>query len=61
MQAVSNVVATGSWLTFGAATINAYQRGLISVFTSILAVALLFAGAAGGSFLTARWCPDEQP
>ncbi|WBL81609.1 hypothetical protein I3J27_14745 [Bradyrhizobium xenonodulans] len=61
VQAVSNFVATGCWLTFGSAAMNAHERGLISLFTSILAVAFLFAGAAGGSHLIARWCPDEQP
>lgn len=60
VQAVSNIVATGCWLTFGTAAIAAYERGLISLSTSILAVALMFAGAAGGSALIARWCPDEQ-
>ena len=61
VQAVSNFVATGCWLTFGTAVMSAFEHGLISVFTSILAVAFLFAGVAGGSFLITRWCPDEQP
>jgi len=61
MQAAANFVTSGCWLTFGSAAMNAHQRGLISWPTSILAVALMFAGAAGGQFLIARWCPDEQP
>ncbi len=61
LQVVWNVVATGGWLTFGSAAMNAHERGLISMPTSILAVASLFATVAGGSFLIGRWCPDEQP
>ena len=61
LHAVAKVVTTGCWLTFGTAAMNAHERGLISVFTSILAVAFVFAAAAGGSLLIARWCPDEQP
>jgi hypothetical protein len=34
---------------------------LISLPVSILAVAFILTGAAGSSFLIARWCPDEQP
>lgn len=60
VQVVSNVVATGGWLTFGTAAMNAHERGLISMSTTILAVASLFAAVAGGSFLIGRWCPDEQ-
>ncbi|WP_375309679.1 hypothetical protein WHZ77_20955 [Bradyrhizobium sp. A5] len=60
LQAVANVVATGSWLTLGLAAINAHERGLISVFTSVLVMAFLFAGAAGASSLSARWCPDKR-
>lgn len=60
VQAVSNLVASGCWLTFGTAAINAFERGLISLRMSVLAVALLFAAVAGGSFLVARWCPDQQ-
>ncbi|MBB4370309.1 hypothetical protein GGD63_003104 [Bradyrhizobium sp. cir1] len=60
VQAVSHVVAIGCWLTFGTAAINAFERGLIALSTSILVVACLFAVVAGGSFLIARWCPDEQ-
>ncbi|OKO91397.1 hypothetical protein AC629_02645 [Bradyrhizobium sp. NAS80.1] len=59
LRGVSNVVATGGWLTFGTAALNAHERGLISMSTTILAVASLFAAVAGGSFLIGRWCPDE--
>jgi len=61
VQAAANVVASGCWFTFGTAAINAFERGLISLPISILAVALVFAGVAGGSFLISWWCPDEQP
>ncbi|MBR1131948.1 hypothetical protein [Bradyrhizobium iriomotense] len=60
VQAVSNVVATGCWMTFGTAAISAFERGLIALSTSILVVAGLFAVVTGGTFLIARWCPDEQ-
>ncbi|WP_157195714.1 hypothetical protein [Bradyrhizobium sp. YR681] len=60
VQAVLNVVATGSWLTLGMAVIAAQEHGLISTPTSVLAMALLLAVAAGSSTLIARWCPDEQ-
>jgi hypothetical protein len=59
LRGVANVVATGSWLTFGTAAINAHERGLISMSTTILAVASLFAVVAGGSFLIGRWCRPE--
>jgi hypothetical protein len=60
VQAVSNAIATGCWLTLGIATIAANERGLISTPTSVVAMALLLAVAAGSSTLIARWCPDEQ-
>lgn len=60
LQAASSFVTTACWLTLGAAAINAHERGLISLSTSILTMACLLAGAAGSSFLIARWCPDEQ-
>ena len=61
VQAASNAVGSGCWFTFGTAAIDAFQRGLISLPISILAVTLLFAAVAGSSLLIARWCPDEQP
>lgn len=60
VQAAVNVLGSGCWLTFGSATINAFERGLISLPVSILTVALLLAVVAGSSFLAARWCPDDQ-
>ena len=60
VQAVANFVATGCWLTFGSAAMTAHQRGLISLPVSILAMAFLLGGAAGSSFLIARWCPEDQ-
>jgi hypothetical protein len=46
---VTKVIGSGCWLTFGTAVINARQRGLISLPTSILAVALLFAAVVAPS------------
>lgn len=60
LQAASKALGTGCWLTFGTAAINAFERDLISLPVSILAVALLFAAVAGSSFLIVRWCPDDQ-
>jgi len=60
LQGVANLVTTGSWLTLGIAAINAHERGLISVLTSIVAMAFLLAGVGGSSLLIARLCPDEQ-
>ncbi|MGL9618465.1 hypothetical protein QRQ56_10720 [Bradyrhizobium sp. U531] len=48
---------TGGWLTFGSVAINAYEHGLISLPVSILAVACMFAGATGSTFLIERRCP----
>jgi len=61
VQTITNVLGTGCCLTFGTAAISAFERGLITLPVSILAVALLFAVTAGSSFLIERWCPDEQP
>ncbi len=60
LNAAWNFVATGCWFTFGNGAINAHERGMISLPMSILAVALLFVVAAGGSLLMQRWCPDTQ-
>jgi len=60
LQGMANLVATGSWLTLGIAAVNAHERGLISVLTSIFAMAFLLAGAGGSSLLIARLCPAEQ-
>ena len=60
LQGVANLVATGSWLTLGIAAVNAHERGLISVLTSIFAMAFLLAGAGCSSLLIARLCPAEQ-
>ncbi len=60
VQAMSNLVASGCSFTFGSAAMTAHARGLIALPTAIIAVALLLATVAGGSFLIARWCPDEQ-
>ena len=61
LRAALNFIATGCWITFGVAAINAYERGLISLPTSIFAVAALFAVVAGGSHLMERWYPERGP
>ncbi|WP_246668811.1 hypothetical protein [Bradyrhizobium sp. UNPF46] len=60
LQAAASFIMTGCWLTFGSAAINAYEHGLISLPMSILAVACMFAAAAGSSFLIERRCSDQQ-
>lgn len=57
LQAAASFIMTGGWLTFGSAAINAYEHGLISLPLSILAVACMFAGATGSTFLIERRCP----
>jgi hypothetical protein len=53
--------ATGSvWLIVGDATKLAWERGMISLVTGILAVGLLFAIAAGSNMLMLRrYAPDK--
>ncbi|PDT91043.1 hypothetical protein CO669_06805 [Bradyrhizobium sp. Y36] len=60
LQAAASFITTGCWLTFGSAAINAHEHGLISLPMSILAVACMFAAAAGSSFLIERRCSDQQ-
>ncbi|WP_298244191.1 hypothetical protein [uncultured Bradyrhizobium sp.] len=60
LQAVASFITTGCWLAFGSAAINAYERGLVSLPMSILAVACMFAAGAGSSFLIERRCSDQQ-
>jgi len=61
LEAAWHLVAVGCWFTFGNGAINAYKRGLISLPTSVLAVALLFAGLAGGSLVLARRHTNRRP
>jgi hypothetical protein len=56
-----NFVAIGCWITFGNGVINAYERGFTPLPLSIFAVAVLFAGLVGGSYLMGRWYPEKGP
>lgn len=55
LLAVSNAVGSGCGMMFCFAVINARERGLISLFTTVLALAILFGSLIGRSFLIARW------
>jgi hypothetical protein len=61
IRAALNFIATGCWFTFGTGAINAYEHGLISLPMSMLAVAALFAVAAGGSLVMERCYPERAP
>jgi hypothetical protein len=60
LHAALNFVAVGSWLTIGNAATKAYERGLISLFTCIVTIFLLFLAVVGGGTLLARRYPTGE-
>jgi len=54
-----NIAIVGPGLTIGNAITTAHERGMISLLTTAIAVAMWFAVFGGGSSLLERWYPEE--
>jgi hypothetical protein len=54
-----NIAIVGPGLTIGNAITTAHERGMISLLTTAIAVAIWFAVFGGGSSLLERWYPEE--
>ena len=60
-HATWTIFTTGCWILLGNTAFDAYQRGMISLPTTTILEAVLFAIVAGSFHLAERRYPEENP